>query len=208
MNILRKVVLTTILGFTMMGYAAAETIQLPAPVRKGGKPLMEVFNERKSAHGNYVNKDLDLQTLSDLLWSAYGFNRPDKRTVPSANNSQEYSIYVLLNKGAYLYDPASNVLTEVTKGSLKDFLYNKQQPYVNDVPVHLAFVGNLDKSKSGRDAMLIDVGYISQNVYLYAASKGLGTVARASFDRVKLANALKLNSKQSVVLVQAVGPVK
>lgn len=208
MNFFRKIVLTTIVSLTMMGYATADTIQLPAPTKTGGKPLMEVLNERKSTKAGYINEDLDLQTMSDMLWAAYGFNRPGKRTVPSANNSQEYSIYVLLNKGAYLYDPSANTLTEVAKGSLKDLLYNKQQPYVNDVPVHLAYVGELDKSKAGREGMLMDVGYISQNVYLYAASKGLGTVARASFDRVNLAKALKLNAKQTVVLVQAIGNVK
>lgn len=209
MKILRKMAVTALLGIAFTSSVLADTIQLPAPVKTGGKPFMEVLNARKSTKAGYINQDLDLQTMSDLLWSAYGFNRPDNhRTVPSANNSQEYSIYVLMNKGAYLYDPKANTLTEVTKGSLKDLLFNKQQPYVNDVPVHLAFVGHLDKSKAGRDDMLMDVGYISQNVYLYAASRGLGSVARASFDRTKLAQALKLGPKAEVVLVQAVGAVK
>lgn len=206
MKALKRIALATALIAAMSSNALAqEVISLPAPVRTGGKPLMEVLNERKSAH-SYINKDLDLQTLSDILWCAYGFNRPDKRTVPSAANAQEMSIYVLLNKGAYLYDAKTNKLTEVAKGSFKDYLANKQQPYVNNVPVHLAFVGNLDKSKAGRDGMLLDVGYISQNVYLYCASKGLGTVARASFDRKNLPVALKLNKNQEVLLVQAIGP--
>lgn len=188
--------------------ASAQTITLPAPVRSGSMTLMEAFNKRSSAHEGYVNKDLDRQTLSDLLWCAYGFNRPDKRVVPSAVNAQEYSIYVLLSDGAYLYDAKANTLTLVAKGTFKDYLANKQQPYVNDVPVHLVYVANLDKSKAGRDGALIDVGYISQNVYLYCASKGLGTVARASFDRKELPVKLKLGPKQEITLVQAVGPVK
>lgn len=203
-----KRVAAAALGMMLMTGVYAQNIQLPTPVKTGGKPLMEALSERKSYHENYINRDLDLQTLSNMLWAAYGFNRADKRTVPSANNSQEYSIYVLLSKGAYLYDPKTNTLTEVAKGLFKDYLANKKQPYVNDVPVHLVFVANMDKAKGGRDGALIDVGYISQNVYLYAASKDLGTVARVSFDKAGLAKVLKLTAQQNVVLVQAVGPVK
>lgn len=208
MKILGKNTMLAVFSLFLTGQIYAQTIKLPAPVKTGGKPLMEVLNERKSTKENYINKDLDLQTMSDMLWAAYGFNRADKRTVPSAGNSQEYTIYVLLNNGAYMYDPVVNELKEVAKGSFKNLLANKQQPYVNDVPVHLVYVGDLDKSKGGKDGMLMDVGYISQNVYLYAASKGLGTVARASFDRKNLGPALKLAPNQTVVLVQAIGAVK
>lgn len=208
MNMMTKVALATFSATLFMGSAFAQTIELPAPSKTGGKPLMEVLNERKSTKDGYVNEDLDLQTLSDLLWSAYGFNRVDKRTVPSANDSQEFSVYALLNKGAYLYDARSNALQKVADGTYRDLLANQKQTYVNDVPVHLVYVGNVSKSKAGREGMLMDVGFISQNVYLYAASKGLGTVVRASFDGRGLARVLKLQQQQTVVLVQAVGRVK
>ena len=208
MNMMTRVALAAFGATLFMGSAFAQTIELPAPSKTGGKPLMEVLNERKSTRDGYVNEDLDLQTLSDLLWSAYGFNRVDKRTVPSANDSQEFSVYALLNKGAYLYDARGNALQKVADGTYRDLLANQKQPYVNDVPVHLVYVGNVSKSKAGREGMLMDVGFISQNVYLYAASKGLGTVVRASFDGRGLAKVLKLQPQQTVVLVQAVGRVK
>ena len=204
---MKKIVLAAIC-MTFIATLSAQDISLPEPVKTGGKPLMEALNERKSSRDNFVNDDLDKQTLSELLWAAYGFNRPDKRTVPSASNAQEFDVYVLLNDGAYRYDAEANKLIFVAKGSFKNLLANQQQPYVNNVPVHLVFVGNLDKSKAGRDGILLDTGYISQNVYLYCASKGLGTIARASFDRKELPVALKLTDKQQITLVQAVGPVK
>lgn len=207
MNSLKKF-LTTLFCLIIMCNSFSQTIKLPSPVKTGGKPLMEALNDRKSSKENYVNADLDLQTMSNLLWAAYGFNRPDKRTVPSAGNSQEFSVYVLLNRGAYLYDAQKNTLERVGEGNFKESLANHIQPYVNDVPVHLVYVGNLDKSMFGRDGILMDVGFISQNVYLYAASTGLGTVARASFDRDKLSKILNLNSRQIIVLIQAVGHIK
>jgi nitroreductase len=54
----------------------------------------------------------------------------------------------------------------------------------------------------------MDAGFPVQNVYLYCASAGLGTVARGSFKRPDVHNALKLTEKQEVVLVQPVGYLK
>ena len=191
----------------LFAYSQQEVINLPAPVKSGGKPLMDVLSERKSYHGGFVDKDLDNQSLSNLLWAAYGFNRAEKRTVPSASNAQEFDIYVLLRDGAYIYDAKANTLKLVVAGSLKEHLAMDRQPYVKDVALHLVYVANLDKSKAGRDGVLLDTGYISQNVYLYCTSAGLGTVARASFSRKNLPIALKLTDKQEITLVQAVGPV-
>jgi hypothetical protein len=40
---------------------------------------------------------LPAQTLANLLWAAFGINRPDgRRTAPSARNWQEIDIYVSL----------------------------------------------------------------------------------------------------------------
>lgn len=203
---MKKLILSLFIISTFMNISAQD-ITLPAPSKTGGKPLMEALSERKSQKDNYLNKDLDKQTLSDLLWSAYGFNRLGKRTVPSASNAQELSIYVLLTNGAYLYNAETNKLEFITESISKDLLAAQQQPYVNDVPVHLVYVGNKDKSKAGRDGILIDTGFVSQNVYLYCASKDLGTVARASFNRKGLPTALNLTDNQEIILVQAVGEI-
>jgi nitroreductase len=50
-----------------------------------------------------------------------------------------------------------------------------------------------------------DTGFISENVYLYCASDGLGTVVRANIDRPALANVMKLRSDQKIILAQSVG---
>jgi nitroreductase len=50
-----------------------------------------------------------------------------------------------------------------------------------------------------------DTGFIAQNVYLFCASEGLGTVAFASIDRERLAKAMGLRAGQRVTLAQSVG---
>lgn len=188
----------------LFAYAQQEIIELPAPAKTGGKPLMEVLNERQSLK-DFTGKAFDNQTLSNLLWAAYGFNRPDKRTVPSSQNRQEIDVYVMFKDGVYFYDANENQLKLHVRGDFRDGL--GAQAYVNDAAINLVFVANLDKA-SNREAAFIDTGYISQNVYLFCASEGLGTVARGSFSRTKLPSALKLTDKQEITLVQAVGYVK
>ena len=179
----------------------AQDIKLPTPSKTGGKPLMEALSQRKSIK-EFTGKELDKQTLSNLLWAAYGFNRADKRTVPSSQNRQEIDVYVMFKTGIYLYDAKTNILKLHAKG---DFVEALGQPNISTTAaLTLIYVVNQDKA-SGREAGFIDTGFIAQNVYLYAASANLGTVARASFNKKTLPEAMKLNSKQEITLVQAVG---
>jgi nitroreductase len=50
-----------------------------------------------------------------------------------------------------------------------------------------------------------DAGFISQNVYLYCASQGLGTVVMGNIDRDAYAKALNLGSDLYITYTQPVG---
>src|SRR5271157_5681846 len=90
-------------SFTTYG-ADFSPIQLPSPQTTGGKPLMQALKDRMSTRA-YGEEKLPMQTLSNLLWAAFGINRPDgRRTAPSARNWQEIDIYVATPEGVYLYD--------------------------------------------------------------------------------------------------------
>lgn len=204
MNLIMKKVLLAAVLFCFVGIISAQDIQLLPPVKSGGKPLMEALNDRQS-HRNFEKKDLPVQTLSNLLWAANGFNRDDKRTVPTSQNKQEMDVYVVLSSGIYLYDAKANVLLLKEKG---DFRAALGQPNISDnAALTLVYVANLDKA-SNREAGFIDSGFIAQNVYLYCASEGLGSVVRASFTRPGLHEAMKLGEKQVITIVQAVGFIK
>jgi nitroreductase len=181
----------------------AQDIKLPTPKKTGGMPFYEAVNNRKSER-SYVKKEMPLQTLSNLLWVANGFNRDDKRTVPTASNKQEMELYVVINDNAYFYDAKANVLKHTVKG---DFKAGLGQPNISDnAAVSLVLVADLDKSSI--ESARISSGYISQNIYLFAAAEGLGTVARGSFKANELKEALKLTEKQAIILVQPVGYLK
>lgn len=184
-------------------------IQLPEPVTSGGLPLMDALSQRKSTRA-FAEKDLDLQTLSDLLWAANGFNRREdkKRTVPTSRNKQEMEVYVAMKSGLYLYDAWENKLIWKVAGDIR--AATGLQDYVATAAVNLVFVANLEKVEdpaSERQLMAshINSGYIAQNVYLYCASKGLATVSRGNFDHTATSQALQLSPLQKVILCQSVG---
>ena len=165
---------------------------------------MEAFNERQS-YREYTGEKLDNQTLSNLLWSAYGFNRADKRVVPSSQNRQEIDLYVMFDNGFYFYDAMVNTLVLKEKGDFRETL---GQPNITDnAALTLIYVANIDKA-SNREAAYIDTGFSVQNVYLFAASSGLGSVARGSFKKAELKNVMKLTENQEITLVQPVGILK
>lgn len=181
----------------------AQDINLPTPSRSGGKPFFETVNERRSER-QFSKRDMPLQTLSNLLWVANGFNRSDKRTAPTASNKQELELYVVLDAGVYFYDAKQNLLKLIVKGDFKNAL---GQPNIsNDAAVSIVMVADLGKASP--DYARVDAGYISQNIYLFAASENLGTVARGSFKQDELAKVLQLKSEQLIILVQPVGYLK
>lgn len=196
------------------GAASASTdglnaIELLKPQTEIGKPLMQVLNTRKSSR-EFSDRKLPLQELSNLLWAAWGVNRSDsgRRTAPSASNMQEIEIYVSMAEGLYVYDAGRHVLKPVLSQDIRAL--TGTQDYVKAAPVNLVFVA--DASKMGnrtedniRFYSAIDSGYISQNVYLYCASEGLATVARASVDRPALATAMGLRPEQRIIIAQSVG---
>ena len=61
----------------------AQDIKLPSPQKQGGEPLMQVLSKRASTRDFDTQKNIDSQTLSNLLWAAWGYNREDKRTAPA-----------------------------------------------------------------------------------------------------------------------------
>ena len=183
-------------------------VQLPPPQTEGGRPLMQALKGRKSTR-EFGPGTLSPQTLSNLLWAAFGINRPDgRRTAPSAMNRQEVSIYVATPQGVYIYNAKDNALNPVLAGDLRSA--TGAQSFVKDAAVNLVYVSDLSKTGNAASTeaemyTAADVGFIAQNVYLYCASEGLATVVRGSIDKPALAKTLNLQPNQKIILAQSVG---
>jgi len=181
-------------------------ITLPQPQTDGGRPLMQVLKDRKTTRDFTADK-LSPQMLSNLLWAAFGVNRPDgRRTAPSAMNRQEIDIYVATADGLFVYNAQANRLEPVLAQDIR--AATGTQAFVATAPLDLVYVADLAKAGSEPDADLYtaaDTGFIAQNVYLFCASEGLATVVRGSIDRASLGKAMKLHPEQKIILAQTVG---
>jgi len=208
----RKIFLFGVALAVLTGNLLAEDllpIQLPKPQIEGGKPLMQALSLRATSRA-FAPEPLSWQTIANLLWAAWGINRPDskKRTAPSAMNWQEIDLYVIMDKGMYGYDAAANLLKPVVAGDLRALA--GRQDFVKLAPLTLIFVADLNRMGSApaerkESLAMADAAFISENVYLFCASEGLATGVRVGLDKPALAKAAKFADNQLIIYAQTVG---
>ncbi len=211
---LRSVALLLVFGW-FSGAATAQDppalpppILLPTPHMAGGTPLLDCLRLRRTSR-EFSPEPLPAQTLSDLLWAGFGVNRPESahRTAPSAMNSQEIDLYVATPQGLYLFEPKPQRLRPLRVGDLR--AQTGGQEFVTQAPVALIYVADatrMPKAKPAERAFYnaIDTGFISQNIYLFCAARGLATVVH-ELNRAPLAQAMRLRPEQTIVIAQSVG---
>jgi nitroreductase len=187
--------------------ASAE--HLPKPRLDGGRPLMEVLHERKSTR-EFSTQPVERQQLAELLWAAFGVNRPEtgQRTAPCTMNLRTIDVYVVTADGAYRYDAAAHALVIACREDIRRLTGG--QEYVKTAPLALLYVADQTRmakvAPAERDFYAAaDAGFIGQNVYLYCASESLGCVVHMPGDRAALADKLGLSSDQKIVLAHTVG---
>ena len=199
-----------------------EKINLPKPNINPGVSLMTAMTNRKTQRDFIPNKPLTIQQISNVLWSAYGVNRPElpknhNRTVPSAVFVYPLEIYVVLEKGTFKYEPNEHVLIPMAEGNysekagMQDFVKNASMNlvifYNPDIKCENAEMQkHLDKSSDKNIIRAaLDCGHCSQNVYLCCAAENLKCVTRGMCDGEFFKKLMKLNDKNQFLLSMSVG---
>lgn len=213
---MKKLIFTFLAILSLILNVNSQDITLPAPDRKGGKPLMQALSERQTTR-SFTEDNLTQQQLSDMLWAGWGINRADqkKRTAPSAMNYQEIEVFVALPGGLYHYVAESHTLKLINNKDLRKT--TGTQSYVNNAALNLVYVADMGKAGKKEGVKIDDsdllmsysnAAFIAQNVYLYCASANLGCVVRGSIPKDKLALEMGLKSNQVIILAQTVGIAK
>jgi nitroreductase len=205
----RSLLAVAALAATPAGVRAEQPqpVELPPP-RSGGLPLMDALKMRRSIR-EYSTRTLSTQTLSDLLWAAFGVNRPSgDRTAPYWRHVMVIDICAAMANGVWLYEPKAHRLLPYLPDDIR--AETGLQSFVASAPLNLVYVAHGERMTdvSPEDRRLyasVDTGFIGQNVYLYCASEGLATVFRGAVDYPKLARALHLPDQQFVTFAQTVG---
>ncbi len=188
--------------------AERESRALPPPRKAGGMPLMEALAKRRSTR-EFSQRPLPPQLLSDLLWAAYGINRPSgDRTAPYWRHIMVIDVYAAMADGLWRYDPARHALAKELPDDLR--AQTGLQDFAGVAPLDLVYVAHGDRMRDvgpveRRLYASVDAGFIGQNVYLFCASEGLATVFRGAIDYPKLDAALRLDASRFVTFAQTVG---
>jgi nitroreductase len=188
--------------------ARSPPVELPPARSAGGMPLMSALKLRHSTRA-YSPRSLALQTLSDLLWAAFGINRASgDRTAPYWRHIMVIDIYAALATGVWLYEPKSHSLQPHLPIDVR--ADTGLQDFVATAPLNLIYVAHGERlteltPDERRLYSSVDTGFIGQNVYLFCASEGLATVFRGAIDYPKLNRALQLPDQQFVTFAQTVG---
>jgi nitroreductase len=199
-------------------------IILPKPKPGRGKTVTAALRQRKTVR-EFSDKKLSPQILSNLLWAAAGVNRKSGpfgipgRTSATASNSQEIDLYVALQEGIYFYDPVSLKLVPVVAGDFRALAIGRgQDGFGSNAPVRLIFIADLERLSNTRgykepglkdpdvqkSYCFTDTGLMAGNVYLFAASQGLGAWFH-NCDKAGLAAKLQLSSDKRILFGQTVG---
>lgn len=195
-------------GASHAGAEVPKARQLPEPRPTGGKPLIDALKLRRSIR-EYADRPLPPQVLSDLLWAAFGINRPSgDRTAPYWRHVMVIDVYAALADGVWFYDPAHHRLEQHLDTDIRR--ETGTQDFVGSAPLNLVYVAHGERMQdvSPEERRLyasVDTGFIGQNVYLFCASEGLGSVFRGSVDTKRLAAIMRLGEGQFVTFAQSVG---
>jgi hypothetical protein len=125
-------------------------IDLPKPQITGGMPLMQALSARKTTR-EFGADALPLQTLSNLLWAAFGVNRAEMagrtpkpgRTAPSGMNLQEIDLYVAFPEGVYIYEAAPHRLVPIVAKDVRAL--TNRNAAAGTAPLCIIFVEDQDK---------------------------------------------------------------
>jgi len=169
---------------------------LPEPKLREGMSLKRAIEKRETSR-EFCGKQVGAQTLSNILYVAYGISH-GRHTIPTARNMENLLVFVVKADGAWAYDPRNNSLEKVPGSEAAADIF-RTQPFMDKCGVSVVFAGS-DKTYSAMHA-----GSAYQNIGLYCASEGMSCVVRGMFEREDARKILRLPEDCFVIISVAVG---
>jgi len=178
---------------------------------KRGKVSLEEAIERRRSRRAFKRTAVTKKQLSQLIWSA--------GKAPSAGATYPLELYVVIGKesaediGAGLYHTKKYSELELHKeGDLREELAVAclNQMFIADAPVSFVIIAEYERTTRkygdrGVRYVHIEVGHVSQNIYLQCEALGLATVAIGAFYDDEVAEVLSLPERYKPIYVMPVG---
>ena len=193
-----------------------ESFELPEPKLSSKISVEEALSRRRSVR-EYGKGSLNIEEISQLLWAAQGITaRWGGRTAPSAGALYPLEIYVVVGEvqgllpGLYHYDPQKHGITKKVDGDLRQKLTRASlyQDAIAKTPVTFVITAVYERTmkkyrQRGIQYVHMEVGCVSENIYLQAETLNLGTVFIGAFEDEKVKKALGI--KEEPLSIMPVG---
>lgn len=196
-------------------------IQLPKPNLSGKMSLEEAILKRRSKR-EFLDKALNLEQISQILWSAQGItdSQKDLRSAPSAGALYPLEVYLSvgqnsvegLEPGIYHYLPSQEQIEKILLGDFRSSLASNclNQSFIGTAPVSLIIAADFSRTtekygERGRQYVFLEAGHAAQNVYLQTTALGLTTVTVGAFDEQSLSKTINLPQGQTPLYVMPIG---
>ncbi len=223
LHIIHKLIYTNlkILGDHTLPLKPMRKVVLPSPSLRGNVSVEEAIHWRRSER-RYTSSKLMLEHVSQLVWCAQGItdHRNMLRAAPSAGATYPLEVYVVvrsggvegLEAGVYHYQPEDHSLELIRRGDFNEELASAclGQSWVKDAPLNIVITAIYTRTARrygtrGERYVHIEVGHVSQNIYLQATAMGLGTVAVGAFYDDKVGEVLGVSGEERPMYVMPVG---
>lgn len=194
--------------------AAGTALTLPAASLTAATPpeltVTDALRQRRSVRA-FSDRPVGSALLAELLWAGFGVNRPKEglHTAPSWHGAADVIVHAATEDGVLVYDPAANTARVWQAEDIRGRL--SPQPFVATAPVCLIFVSDLRRLDAAETTdqrqlfAMVDAAIVSENTYLFAAARGLGTCLVGGIDRKAITDALGLAPHEFATFVQPVG---
>ncbi|AIQ71741.1 SagB/ThcOx family dehydrogenase [Paenibacillus graminis] len=184
--------------------------------------IYDCIKERRSTRF-YSEESLQLEELSYLLWATQGITSTTKtgltlRTVPCSGATHTFETYLFImrvegiRQGIYRYLPVEHKLlfmSELDEMDEKIDAITLDQPFVPNFSKKAAVMfawstipyrSEWKYDISAHKKILIDIGHVSQNLYLASESIDAGACAIGIYDQNLIDEVLGLNGDEEFIL--------
>ena len=182
--------------------AEVKAIQLPEPNNSGTVSLETAINTRRSAQ-QFADKPLNYTQIGQLLWAGQGIidKQQELRAAPSADDLYPIELYLVTSEGLFAYNPEHHSLSPKQISTLN---MRKQlsvaasgQELVENAACNIIIASSIRKAmtKYGNKAqrfVLLEAGYVAENIQLQASSMGLTSLSVGSFEPRNIARICEL----------------
>ncbi|MGB9720003.1 MAG: SagB/ThcOx family dehydrogenase [bacterium] len=189
-------------------------IDLPEPQFTNAS--LENCIQRRRSIRNFQNKELAIEQISNLLWSAQGITDSvmEFRAVPSAGATYPLEIFLAKKDGLFRYIVDGHKLKKEQDVDLRRDIARAalNQMFIADAGVVIIITAVYKRTawRYGEKAYRYinnEVGHCAQNIHLEAVALGLGSVPIGAFNDEKIKKLLKLEEEEPLYIVP-VGYIK